>query len=416
MRIVLVAGFLFTLLALAPRAAAVTLEPVGTFDEPIFVTAPSGDPRLFVVERAGRIQVHHDGVWTHFLDIHTLTTTDGERGLLSMAFDPNYAANGLFYVFFTDSGSGGAPLGDIHIDEFHVSADPNIADSASRRPVATVTRGTTASNHNGGQLQFGKDGFLYASVGDAANSSNAQNPANLNGKILRIDPHAGGAPQVWSLGLRNPFRFSFDHLTGDMVIGDVGASSVEEIDFAPAAAGLGAGANFGWPACEGFSGTCPGTTAPVFAYANSDPCNAVIGGYVYRGSRAPELSGRYLYTDLCHPELRSLSLATPLATGDRSEGVTLPSSPYSFGEDANCDLYIAASSGAVQRIVGSAASAAPACPSSPATSTPSPATSTPVRKKKCKKRRLKIGPVRIAPASHAVEAKKKRCKKRGKKR
>jgi glucose/arabinose dehydrogenase len=416
MRIVLVAGFLFTLLALAPRAAAVTLEPVGTFDEPIFVTAPSGDPRLFVVERAGRIQVHHDGVWTHFLDIHTLTTTDGERGLLSMAFDPNYAANGLFYVFFTDSGSGGAPLGDIHIDEFHVSADPNIADPASRRPVATVTRGTTASNHNGGQLQFGKDGFLYASVGDAANSSNAQNPANLNGKILRIDPHAGGAPQVWSLGLRNPFRFSFDHLTGDMVIGDVGASSVEEIDFAPAAAGLGAGANFGWPACEGFSGTCPGTTAPVFAYANSDPCNAVIGGYVYRGSRAPELSGRYLYTDLCHPELRSLSLATPLATGDRSEGVTLPSSPYSFGEDANCDLYIAASSGAVQRIVGSAASAAPACPSSPATSTPSPATSTPVRKKKCKKRRLKIGPVRIAPASHAVEAKKKRCKKRGKKR
>jgi hypothetical protein len=193
------------------------------------------------------------------------------------------------------------------------------------------------------------------------------------------------------------------------VIGDVGASSVEEIDFAPAAAGLGAGANFGWPACEGFSGTCPGTTTPVFAYADSDPCNAVIGGYVYRGSRAPELSGRYLYTDLCHPELRSLSLATPLATGDRSEGVTLPSSPFSFGEDANCDLYIAAGSGAVQRIVGSTASAAPACPSSPSTSTP-------VRKRKCKKRQLKIGPVRIAPVSRAAEATKKRCKKRGKKR
>jgi glucose/arabinose dehydrogenase len=409
MGIALVAGFVFTLLALAPRAAAVTLEPVGTFDEPIFVTAPPGDPRLFVVERSGRIQVHHEGVWTQFLDIHTLTTTDGERGLLSMAFDPNYAANRLFYVFFTDSGSGGGALGDIHIDEFHVSADPNVADPASRRRVATVTRGTTASNHNGGQLQFGKDGFLYASVGDAANSSNAQNLANLNGKILRVDPHAGGAPQVWSLGLRNPFRFSFDHLTGDLVIGDVGASSVEEIDFAPAAAGLGAGANFGWPACEGFSGTCPGTTTPVFAYADSDPCNAVIGGYVYRGSRAPELSGRYLYTDLCHPELRSLSLATPLATGDRSEGVTLPSSPYSFGQDANCDLYIAAGSGAVQRIVGSAASTAPACPSSPATSTP-------VRKRKCKKRRLKIGPVGIAPASRAAEAKKRRCKKRGKKR
>src|SRR4029453_9096403 len=328
-------------LTLPASARALELQQVGTFSSPVYMTSPPGDSRQFVVERAGRIQVIHGGVVTQFLDIHTLTTTDGERGLLSMAFDPNYAANGLFYVFFTDSGSGGAALGDIHIDEFHVSADPNVADPASRRRVATVTRGTTASNHNGGQLQFGKDGFLYASVGDAANSSNAQNPANLNGKILRIDPHAGGAPQVWSLGLRNPFRFSFDHLTGDLVIGDVGASSVEEIDFAPAAAGLGAGANFGWPACEGFSGTCPGTTTPVFAYADSDPCNAVFGGYVYRGSRAPELSGRSLYTDLCHPELRSLSLATPLATGDRSEGVTLPSSPYSFGQDANCDVYIA---------------------------------------------------------------------------
>jgi Glucose / Sorbosone dehydrogenase len=138
MRIVLVAGFLFTLLALAPRAAAVTLEPVGTFDEPIFVTAPLGDPRLFVVERAGRIQLHHDGVWTYFLDIHTLTTTDGERGLLSIAFDPNYAANGLFYVFFTDSGSGGAALGDIHIDEFRVSADQE--EEVQEAPTQSRTR------------------------------------------------------------------------------------------------------------------------------------------------------------------------------------------------------------------------------------------------------------------------------------
>ncbi len=399
MRIVLPAVCLVGVLAFAPRAGAVDIQPIGSFDDPIYVTSPPGDPRLFVVERAGTIQVFHDGTKSQFLDIHTMVDTNGERGLLSMAFDPNYAANGLFYVFFNDNGTAGAPLGDIHVDEFRVSPNPNVADPGSRRRVLTVNRGTSASNHNGGQLQFGKDGRLYISVGDAANGSNAQNPANLNGKILRIDPHAAGAPQVWSLGLRNPFRFSFDHLTGDLVIGDVGASSFEEIDFAPTATGLAGGANFGWPGCEGFSGSCPGARAPVFAYADSDPCNAVIGGYLYRGSRAPELAGRYLYTDLCHPELRSLNLTTPLASDDRSEGLSLPSNPYSFGEDANCDLYLAAGSGAVVRIVGSAASAAPACASS-------------VKKKKCKKRRLKVGPVRLAPASRAAGAKKKRCKKR----
>jgi glucose/arabinose dehydrogenase len=403
MRIALLAGCLLALLLGPTRAAAVSLQPVGTFDRPTFVTAPPGDPRLFVVERPGRIQVLHDGTVSQFLDIRTLTTTDGERGLLSMAFHPNYAANGLFYVFFTDSGSAGAALGDIHIDEFRVSADRNVADVTSRRRVATVIRGTSASNHNGGQLQFGRDGLLYASVGDAANSANAQNPANLNGKILRIDPHGGGGPQVWSLGLRNPFRFSFDRHTGDLVIADVGAASFEEIDFAPAATGGGQGVNFGWPGCEGFSGNCPGTTLPVFAYADSPPCNAVIGGYVYRGARAPELVGRYLYTDLCHPELRSLSLATPLASDDRSEGITLPQSPFSFGEDANCDLYIAAGSGTVARIVGSAAGAAPSCPR---------AVAIPI-KKKCKKRRWKVGSGLATKASRAGEAaKKRRCKKR----
>jgi len=402
-RIALLAGCLLALLVPA-RAAAVSLQSVGpTFDRPIFVTAPPGDPRLFVVERPGRIQVLHDGVNTQFLDISTLTTTDGERGLLSMAFDPNYAANGLFYVFFTDSGLAGAPPGDIHIDEFRVSADPNVADPGSRRQVATITRATGASNHNGGQLQFGKDGFLYASVGDAANGANAQNPANLNGKILRIDPRAGGAPQVWSLGLRNPFRFSFDHLTGDLVIGDVGSSSFEEIDFAQAASGHGGGANFGWPGCEGFSGSCPGTTPPVFAYADSPPCNAVIGGYVYRGSLAPELAGRYLYTDLCHPEIRSLVLGIPGASDDRSEGVSAPASPWSFGEDANCNLYVAAGS-AVYRIVGSGGAGASVCPPGNRA------------RKKCKKRRLKIGPAKLAPASRATEAakKKKRCKRKKK--
>jgi len=388
------------LLALPGRAAAIELQAVGAFDEPIYVTSPPGDPRLFVVERAGRIQVLHDGTKSQFFDIHTMVDTGGERGLLSLAFDPSYAANGLFYVFFNDNGTAGAPLGDIHVDEFSVSGDPNVADPGSRRRVLTVNRGTTASNHNGGQLQFGKDGLLYISVGDAANGSNAQNPANLNGKILRIDPHGGG-PEVWSLGLRNPWRFSFDHLTGDLVIGDVGSSAFEEIDFAPTAASLGHRANFGWPACEGLSGSCPGATAPTFAYADSAPCNAVIGGYVYRGTRAPELAGRFLYTDLCHPQLRSLRLGTPFATDDRSEGVILPDSPVSFGEDSACDLYVAASN-SLLRIVGSASSAAPACPKA---------------KKKTKsrkrKRRYKAATKTAAGSNRPTEAKKKkRCKRK----
>src|SRR5262245_5231913 len=254
------------LLALGPaRASALGLQQVGpSFDQPVFVTAPAGDPRLFVVERPGYIQVIHDGTVSQFLDVHTRTTTDGERGLLSMAFDPNYASNGLFNVFYTGDGvdAGGAP-GDIHIDEFRVSSNPNVADSASLRTVWTFSHG--ASNHNGGQLQFGPDGYLYLTVGDNANGANAQSLSNPYGKLLRIDPHGSGqgvhgvpadnpfvvvpgaTPEIWALGLRNPFRFSFDHATGDLAIGDVGAGSREEIDFSRAASGGGRGANYGWP-------------------------------------------------------------------------------------------------------------------------------------------------------------------------
>jgi glucose/arabinose dehydrogenase len=413
--ITLLAGCLLGLLILAPRAAALGLQPVGSFSSPTFATAPPGDPRLFVVERGGTIQVIHDGVRTLFLDIGALTTTDGERGLLSMAFDPNYASNGLFYVYYTGAGtdSGGA-LGDIHIDEFHVSPDPKVADPASRRTVWTFSHG--ASNHNGGQLQFGPDGLLYLSVGDNANGANAQSLTNPYGKILRIDPRgsgqgvhgvppsnpfvgvAGAVPEIWSLGLRNPFRFSFDHLTGDLTIADVGAGSREEVDFAPSSTGAGRGVNFGWPNCEGFSGLCPGATLPVLDYGHGSPCNAVIGGYVYRGNQIPELTGRYLYTDLCHPGVRSVLLRLPLAIDDRSEGVSAGSSPDSFGEDSSCELYVM-DSDSVEKIVGSSpASAAPACP---------PAAAGPVAKRRCKKHKRH-------PAS-AKKHKKKKCKKRRKK-
>src|SRR6476619_4827773 len=162
--LMLLAGCLIVVASAPARASALGLQSIGpSFDQPVFATSPPGDPRLFVVERPGFIQVVHDGTVSQFLDIHGRTTTDVERGLLSMAFDPNYSANGLFYVFYTGDGpnSGGA-LGDIHIDEFHVSSDPNVADAASRRTVWTFSH--AAANHNGGQLQFGPDGYLYISV------------------------------------------------------------------------------------------------------------------------------------------------------------------------------------------------------------------------------------------------------------
>ncbi len=417
-RIALLAGCLLGVLALAPRAGAISLQPVGTFSSPTFVTSPPGDPRLFVVERAGRIQVIHNGAKSQFLDIHTLVDTTGERGLLSMAFDPNYSSNGLFYVDFTDNGTAGAADGDIHIDEFHVSSNPDIADPGSRRPVMTIGH-SSASNHNGGQLQFGKDGLLYISVGEAANGSNAQTLNNPLGKILRIDPHGAGpgahgvpasnpflgspTPEIWSLGLRNPWRFSFDHLTGDMVIGDVGQGSWEEVDLAPAAAGLGRGANYGWPNCEGFEGTCPGATAPVFAYPHTDPGGdaafgcAIMGGYVYRGTQASELAGRYLYTDNCTGELRSVGLGIPLAGGDRPESAPgALSGPQSFGEDSSCGLYVT-SGNSVLKLVGSGSSAASAC----------------TVKRKCKKHKHHK---KHRAASAKKKHKKKRCKKKRKKR
>ncbi|MEA2704565.1 MAG: hypothetical protein QOD63_2510 [Actinomycetota bacterium] len=429
LRLVLIVGCLFGLWMSAARAGAVSLQTVGpSFDQPIFVTAPTGDSRLFVLERPGYIQVLHDGTETQFLDIHGQTTTDGERGVLSMAFDPHYASNGLFYVFYTGTAAadGGHP-GRGHVDEFHVSSDPNVADPASQRHVLTITRPSDgASNHNGGQLQFGQDGYLYVSVGDGGTGgATAPDPTLLNGKILRIDPHGvgdgahsspstnpfAGSPtarqEVWSLGLRNPFRFSFDALTGDLVIGDVGEVTREEIDFSPAPAWSGRAANYGWPGCEGFNGTCPGTTLPVFDYPHSNPGGdvahgcAIIGGYVYRGTQAPEIAGRYLYADLCTAELRSIQLGIPLAGGDRPESQSgALSSARSFGQDSACNLYVMNAS-TVFRIVGSASSVAPACPATAAT----PA------KKKCKRHKKHKKHAGSAKKKH----KKKHCKKKRKK-
>jgi hypothetical protein len=297
-----------------------------------------------------------------------------------MAFDPNYATNGLFYVFYTGSAAADGQDGLGHVDEFHVSSNPNVADVASRRPVLTITRPDPVAHHNGGQLQFGKDGYLYISVGDDGDYSAPPDLALLNGKILRIDPH-GTAPgeysipptnpyassatarhEIWASGFRNPWRFSFDQATGDLTVADVGEDSWEEIDLAPAP-GLGRGANYGWPACEGFAGNCPLATPPVFAYPHTDPGGdaaygcAIIGGYVYRGTQIPELAGRYLYADLCTGELRSVKLGIPFASDDRAESAPgALTGPQSFGEDAKCNLYVT-NGKAVDRIVGSGSAA-----------------------------------------------------------
>ena len=381
MWIVLASGLLAGLFSMAQGAGAVTLQSVGNFSDPIYITSPPGDSRLFVVDRPGYIEVVHDGVQSVFLDIHALTTETAERGLLSMAFDPNYAKNGLFYVFYTGSAAQNGVDGLGHIDEFHVSSNPNVADAASRRPVLTITRPDPVAHHNGGQLQFGRDGLLYIAVGDDGDYAAPQDLALLSGKILRIDPH-GSAPgqysippsnpyvssgtarhEIWASGLRNPWRFSFDRATGDLTIADVGEDSWEEVDLSPASSGLGKGANYGWPACEGFVGNCPGTTPPVFAYPHSDPGGdaafgcAIIGGYVYRGTQIPELAGRYLYADLCTGELRSIQLGVPFASGDRAESAPgALTGPQSFGEDASCNLYVT-NGNAVDRIVGSGSGA-----------------------------------------------------------
>jgi glucose/arabinose dehydrogenase len=363
----------------SPSAAGgkVALKKIGEFESPIYVTGAPGSPGLlFVVERAGKIVVldHGRKLARPFLDISADTTTDVERGLLSVAFPPDYAQSGRFYVYYTNL------AGNIRIDEFH-RATPTRADPGSDREVIGIPHPVNA-NHNGGQLQFlGED--LYFGTGDGGSGgdppNNAQNRNVLLGKLLRIDPRqSGGQPytvpadnpfvgrpgrdEIYSYGLRNPFRFSFDTVGGGpprIVIGDVGQNRFEEIDYTTVAAAD--GANFGWDALEGDrpyreenSGTPNpgGTTKPVFVYSHNragGSCS-VIGGYVVRNRSLPSLYGRYVYADLCEGQLRSLVIRPGRAGGDRKLGLHVDS-PSSFGEDLAGHLYVASLDGPVYRLV-----------------------------------------------------------------
>ncbi|MBS1892223.1 MAG: PQQ-dependent sugar dehydrogenase [Actinobacteria bacterium] len=354
------------------------LKKVGDFEHPVYVVGAPGYPRLlFVVEQEGRVVVLDGGkrLGRPFLDVRSLVDYDGaERGLLSIAFPPDYGESGRFYVYFVNKG------GSIEIDEFHRQSSTRAA-SRSRRAVITIPHPDNA-NHNGGQMQFlGEDLYFGTGDGGAAGDppNNAQNKNVLLGKLLRIDPlpaegkpytvpasnpfvGAGGRPEIYSYGLRNPFRFSFDSVTNPqeprIVIGDVGQNKFEEIDYTTVAAAR--GANFGWDAIEGFrpyeeedSGTPdPGGTAkPILAYPHSrDGSCSVIGGYVVADRSLPSLYKRYVYADYCEGQLRVLTPHLRRASGDHKLGLAV-ASPTSFGEDDAHHLYVASQDGPVYRLV-----------------------------------------------------------------
>jgi glucose/arabinose dehydrogenase len=342
-------------------SSGVGLKRIGNFDAPVYIAGAPGFPKLlFVVEQGGTVRVMRGGreLGAPFLDIGGLISFGGERGLLSIAFPPDYRDSRRFYVYYTD------PQGDIRIDEFKRRSATRAA-RGSRRAVVEIPHRAN-SNHNGGQLQF-LGNLLYFGTGDGGSGgdppNNAQNRQSRLGKLLRIDPRrAGAAAEIYSYGLRNPFRFSFDTVTSPgqprIVIGDVGQDAFEEVDYTTVAAAR--GANFGWDAFEGHapyrganSGTPDpgGTVKPIFAYPHSrgGSCT-IIGGYVVGDRRLRSLYKRYVYADLCEGELRSLVPHLSRASNDRKLGLSV-STPSSFGEDTRGRVYVASLEGPVYRLV-----------------------------------------------------------------
>ncbi|MET9706108.1 PQQ-dependent sugar dehydrogenase [Streptomyces griseus] len=360
---------LVTSLALATASAdepAGPVQPVNaSLTEVARAQGPSAgaagpDDTLWIAERAGTVRVLDDqGLGAPVLDISAETTTDGERGLLGVAFDKDFAH---FYLSFTDL-EGTSTVDEIAVEDGRLQPE-------TRRTVLTQTQ--PYANHNGGDIKFGPDGYLYIAFGDGGSGGdphgNGQKLDTLLGKLLRIDP-AGGEPyaipadnpfvddanakdEIWSYGLRNPWRFSFDAGTGDLLIGDVGQSDWEEIDWAPA--GSDGGENYGWSSMEGThpfrGGTEPANhVPPVYEYDRTGLGCSVTGGFVYRGDALPDLRGSYVFSDYCDGTLRTLQLENGEVTGMGDLGVS-GGEVISFAESGDGELYVLASNGTISRV------------------------------------------------------------------
>jgi hypothetical protein len=350
-----------------PSSAGTALDAVAVatgLARPTYATAPPLDPsRVFVLEQTGRIRLVKNGslLPAAFLDLSALTSAGcpfSERGLLGLAFDPDYETNGFFYVNYTNL------AGDTVIARYTATGDPKTSDDADETSAVILrTIAQPFANHNGGQLAFGPDGMLYVGMGDGGSACDpggrAQDDAQLLGKMLRIDVEAlamDPLDEIFAKGLRNPYRFSFDRSTGDLYLPDVGQNDVEEVNVV--AAPVPSGLNYGWeyyegPACVDPT-DCPGTacpapagfTMPVLSYTHADGCS-VAGGYVYRGCAMPDLHGTYFYSDYCSAFVRTFELSGGMATNlqDRTAdvdpaGADTITNVTSFGEDARGEIYL----------------------------------------------------------------------------
>jgi|KBSSwiStaDraftv2_1062776.scaffolds.fasta_scaffold08266_5 glucose/arabinose dehydrogenase len=371
-----------------PTNTSATLQTVTTnLAFPVFMTVAPDDitnVRLFIVEKEGLIRIFNTNKSSlnpdPFLNLIGLVSSMAEeRGLLGMAFDPGYTTNGQFYVFYTTKQNSTSQNGDLVIARYVRGVTSDFANLGSAVILLTIQRDPNLSNNNGGMLAFGTDGCLYAGVGDGGGigdpNNNGQTVSNRLGKLLRINPAIGGpcvtgfppnpftglgAPEVWSLGLHNPWRFSFDRVTQDLYIGDVGERAREEINVS-LAPNAGRALNYGWRFMEGFlcfnpSSNCNSfnnLTLPVLDYPHADGACAVTGGYVYRGSAMPALQGTYFYGDFCAGFVRSFRHQDGQAT-QRTEWPLLNppgGSITSFGEDNDGELYVMTSGGGLFKVV-----------------------------------------------------------------